>query len=100
VVQPAQAKAQNRFHAPANVRFRMAHRSRTNISISRKSTAGSRAIWKGSIDFGLVNIPARPYSVAASSQMNFDTTKTTSDDLSVFPIGFETLSEQSSKILL
>jgi hypothetical protein len=51
----------------------MAGRSRTNLSItSRKSTAGSRAIWKVSIDFGLINIPVRLYSAASLRQMNFD----------------------------
>lgn len=37
-----------------------------------KRTAPSRAIWKGSIDFGLVNIPVRLYSAESSEDMEFD----------------------------
>ena len=36
-----------------------------------KSTA-SRAIWKGSIDFGLVSIPVRLYTAEASDGLSFD----------------------------
>ena len=44
----------------------------------KKSNAGTngksslRPIWKGSIDFGLVNIPLKLYSAQASSQLEFD----------------------------
>jgi len=44
----------------------------------KKSNAGTngksslRPIWKGSIDFGLVNIPVKLYSAQASSQLEFD----------------------------
>ena len=41
-------------------------------STARKERAPSRAIWKGSIDFGLVNIPVRLYSAESASGMNFD----------------------------
>src|SRR6266581_5659731 len=34
--------------------------------------ASLRPIWKGSIDFGLVNIPVKLYSAQASSQLEFD----------------------------
>jgi DNA end-binding protein Ku len=37
-----------------------------------KRTAPSRAIWKGSIDFGLVNIPVRLYSAETSGDVEFD----------------------------
>jgi len=41
-------------------------------STTRKEHAPSRAIWKGSIDFGLVNIPVRLHSAESASGMNFD----------------------------
>jgi DNA end-binding protein Ku len=51
----------------------MARRSRAKKTKSRrKRTAPSRAIWKGSIDFGLVNIPVRLHSAESPGQMNFD----------------------------
>jgi DNA end-binding protein Ku len=51
----------------------MARRSRgKKTKARRKRPAPSRAIWKGSIDFGLVNIPVRLYSAESPSQMNFD----------------------------
>ncbi len=51
----------------------MARRSRTKKPrAARKQRAPSRAIWKGSIDFGLVNIPVRLYSAESSGRMNFD----------------------------
>jgi len=39
---------------------------------ARKKLASSQAIWKGSIDFGLVNIPVRLYSAESSGGINFD----------------------------
>jgi DNA end-binding protein Ku len=51
----------------------MARRSRgKKTKARRKRPAPSRALWKGSIDFGLVNIPVRLYSAESPSQMNFD----------------------------
>src|SRR5437773_11926040 len=51
----------------------MARRSRTKKPrAARKQRAPSRAIWKGSIDFGLVNIPVRLYSAESSGRVNFD----------------------------
>jgi DNA end-binding protein Ku len=51
----------------------MPRRSKQKISTAaRKQLAPSRAIWKGSIDFGLVNIPVRLYSAESSDRMNFD----------------------------
>ena len=41
-------------------------------STARKERATSRAIWKGSIDFGLVNIPVRLHSAESASGINFD----------------------------
>jgi DNA end-binding protein Ku len=35
-------------------------------------TSPSRPIWKGSIDFGLVNIPVNLYSAQASNRLDFD----------------------------
>ena len=51
----------------------MARRSRgKKTKARRKRPAPSRVLWKGSIDFGLVNIPVRLYSAESPSQMNFD----------------------------
>jgi DNA end-binding protein Ku len=51
----------------------MANKKRTRRpSTARKERASSRAIWKGSIDFGLVNIPVRLYSAESSERANFD----------------------------
>jgi DNA end-binding protein Ku len=51
----------------------MSRRSKTKKrSAARKKTSRSRAIWRGSIDFGLVNIPVRLYSAESSERMSFD----------------------------
>jgi DNA end-binding protein Ku len=51
----------------------MARRAKTKRKAKRnKSAVPSRAIWKGSIDFGLVNIPVKLYSAESSGQVNFD----------------------------
>jgi DNA end-binding protein Ku len=51
----------------------MARKKRlTRSSTARKDRATSRAIWKGSIDFGLVNIPVRLYSAESPERVNFD----------------------------
>ena len=39
---------------------------------SRKTNRPSRAIWKGTIDFGLVNIPVSLYSAEVSANLDFD----------------------------
>jgi DNA end-binding protein Ku len=51
----------------------MARRSRAKTPKgARKQHTPSRAIWKGSIDFGLVNIAVRLYSAESSGRLNFD----------------------------
>ena len=45
---------------------------RRRSSKARKERVASRAIWKGSIDFGLVNIPVRLYSAESPERVNFD----------------------------
>ena len=45
---------------------------RRRSSKARNEPASSRAIWKGSIDFGLVNIPVRLYSAESPGRVNFD----------------------------
>jgi DNA end-binding protein Ku len=51
----------------------MARRSRLRKgSGARKRARPSHAIWKGSIDFGLVNIPVGVYSAEAPDQVSFD----------------------------
>jgi DNA end-binding protein Ku len=47
-------------------------RRRTRPSKARKERVASRALWKGSIDFGLVNIPVRLYSAESPGRVNFD----------------------------
>jgi DNA end-binding protein Ku len=47
---------------------RKAKRKRT----AESKSGSSRAIWKGSIDFGLVNIPVRLYSAENSNRLSFD----------------------------
>jgi DNA end-binding protein Ku len=39
---------------------------------AESKSGSSRAIWKGSIDFGLVNIPVRLYSAENSNRLSFD----------------------------
>src|SRR5258706_3569333 len=41
-------------------------------SSARQEPVSTRAIWKGSIDFGLVKIPVRLYSAESPGQVNFD----------------------------
>ena len=51
----------------------MARKTRTRRrSTPRKERAAARAIWKGSIDFGLVNIPVRLYAAESPAGENFD----------------------------
>src|SRR5262245_59677134 len=50
----------------------MARRSKTKRTKPKKRAASSRAIWKGSIDFGLVNIPVRLHAAESSDEMSFD----------------------------
>ena len=51
----------------------MARRAKTKKpQAAPKQSARSRTIWKGSIDFGLVNIPVRLYSVESAERMSFD----------------------------
>ena len=45
---------------------------RRRSSKARRERVASRAIWKGSIDFGLVNIPVRLYSAESPGRVNFD----------------------------
>ena len=51
--------------------IRASNKSRQGRKKESKSTA-SRAIWKGSIDFGLVSIPVRLYAAEASDGLSFD----------------------------
>jgi DNA end-binding protein Ku len=52
----------------------MAHKSKTKRKTAKAKTGASRAIWNGSIDFGLVNIPVRLYTAetSASDGLSFD----------------------------
>src|SRR5919106_5571606 len=52
----------------------MARRKSTKKKRKSKSEGKSfsRPIWKGSIDFGLVNIPVNLYSAQASNRLDFD----------------------------
>jgi DNA end-binding protein Ku len=48
-------------------------KSKSNKTKRRRQTnRPSRAIWKGSIDFGLVNIPVSLFSAEASANLDFD----------------------------
>jgi DNA end-binding protein Ku len=50
----------------------MPRRSKARRKSAHKQSTPSRAIWKGSIDFGLVNIPVRLYSAESSHGLSFD----------------------------
>src|SRR6185436_1892639 len=50
----------------------MPRKSKTKRKTAASKSGSSRAIWKGSIDFGLVNIPVRLYSAESSERANFD----------------------------
>ena len=47
-------------------------KSKNKARPARKTNRPSRAIWKGSIDFGLVNIPVSLYSAEAPANLDFD----------------------------
>jgi DNA end-binding protein Ku len=47
-------------------------KSKNKARQARKTNRPSRAIWKGSIDFGLVNIPVSLYSAEAPANLDFD----------------------------
>jgi DNA end-binding protein Ku len=46
--------------------------SKSKTAVESEGTSGSRPIWSGSIDFGLVNIPVKLYSAQTSSRPDFD----------------------------
>jgi DNA end-binding protein Ku len=46
--------------------------SKSRTAVESEGTSGSRPIWSGSIDFGLVNIPVKLYSAQTSSRPDFD----------------------------
>ena len=50
----------------------MPRKSKANRKTSRSKCRPSRAIWKGSIDFGLVSIPVRLYTAENSNSLSFD----------------------------
>ena len=52
----------------------MARKSKTKRKTAKAKTGASRAIWNGSIDFGLVNIPVHLYTAetSASDGLSFD----------------------------
>jgi len=50
----------------------MPRKSKPKRNIAKPKSGGSRAIWKGSIDFGLVNIPVRLHTAENSNSLAFD----------------------------
>ncbi len=50
----------------------MARKSKPKRKTAELKAGASRAIWKGSIDFGLVNIPVRLHSAEHSNGLSFD----------------------------
>src|SRR6185503_20204064 len=50
----------------------MPRKSKTKRKTAASTSGSSRAIWKGSIDFGLVNIPVRLYTAENSNSLSFD----------------------------
>ena len=50
----------------------MSRKSKTKRKTAEPESGGSRAIWKGSIDFGLVNIPVRLHSAENTHSLSFD----------------------------
>ncbi|HEY1233756.1 MAG TPA: Ku protein [Candidatus Binatia bacterium] len=50
----------------------MPRKSKAKRKSAEPKSAASRAIWKGSIDFGLVNIPVRLHSAENSNSLSFD----------------------------
>jgi DNA end-binding protein Ku len=50
----------------------MPRKSKTKRKTAQSKSGSSKAIWKGSIDFGLVNIPVRLYSAENSNRLSFD----------------------------
>lgn len=65
-------KSQTRFAVTEeNGMARRTKKTKTK-SAPRRERSTSRAVWSGSIDFGLVNIPVRLYSAEAPSGVSFD----------------------------
>src|SRR5262245_28363885 len=52
--------------------MKMARKSKAQRKTSESKFRPSRAIWTGSIDFGLVNIPVHLYSAENSNSLSFD----------------------------
>ncbi|MGN6732799.1 MAG: Ku protein [Candidatus Binatia bacterium] len=50
----------------------MPRKTKRKRKSAESKSGSSRAIWKGSIDFGLVNIPVRLYSAENSNRLSFD----------------------------
>jgi DNA end-binding protein Ku len=50
----------------------MPRKTKRKRKTAESKSGSSRAIWKGSIDFGLVNIPVRLYSAENSNRLSFD----------------------------
>ena len=50
----------------------MPRKAKRKRKTAESKSGSSRAIWKGSIDFGLVNIPVRLYSAENSNRLSFD----------------------------
>jgi DNA end-binding protein Ku len=50
----------------------MPRKSKTKRKTAASKSGSSRAIWNGSIDFGLVNIPVRLYTAENSNSLSFD----------------------------
>ncbi|HEX7230041.1 MAG TPA: Ku protein, partial [Candidatus Binatia bacterium] len=50
----------------------MPRRSKHKHKTTEPKSRASRAIWKGSIDFGLVNIPVGLHSAETSNSLSFD----------------------------
>jgi DNA end-binding protein Ku len=75
----------------------MAHSSKTTPDKKKKALAGEktggRALWKGSINFGLVNIPVALYPADTSSSLDFDLL----DRRDFAPIKYQRINKQTGK---
>ena len=76
----------------------MARSSKTRANKEEKKTAeegksAGRALWKGSINFGLVNIPVALYPAETSSSLDFDLL----DKRDFAPIKYQRINKQTGK---
>lgn len=71
----------------------MARATKTSAKTLSESKSGGRALWRGSINFGLVNIPVALHPAETSSSLDFDLL----DRRDFAPIKYQRINKQTGK---